>query len=216
MPARVRPTPTTKLSLTGHGSVTLVPDVANIAIGVEVFDPDLSAAHKESSQRMAAVIAAIERNGVGRRDIATSVFGVRIRQERDKEHNPIGIAGYDVSNRLTVCVRDTAVLGSIFEAVIAAGANTIHGVSFDVAEPVDSEDEARALAVQDALRKARVIADAANLEIVRIAEMSAHGRSAPLIELGMSPYARETAPVEAGSTDIEVSIHVTFELRPKG
>ena len=57
-----------------------------------------------------------------------------------------GIAGYRVSNQVNVKIRDIALVGDVLAAVTEAGANSIYGVNFSVADPAALEAEARALA----------------------------------------------------------------------
>ena len=69
---------------------------------------------------------------------------------------PPKVIGYDVSNNVTVTVRKLDSLGAVLDQVVSSGSNQINGVMFQVAKPEAATDEARKLAVADALRKAQV------------------------------------------------------------
>ena len=59
----------------------------------------------------------------------------------------------------------------LLDKVIELGANSISGPTFTVAEPTGLEDQARRAAMEDALRKGRLYADAAGLALGPIARI---------------------------------------------
>ena len=71
---------------------------------------------------------------------------------------PTGEFTYRVSASLSVTVRDLPRLGAVLEEAVKAGANTISGVSYGVAERVALEAAAREQAVADAKLRAEALA----------------------------------------------------------
>ena len=128
---------------------------------------------------------------------------------------PPKVNGYQVSNTVTVTVRDLEELGSILDKSVTVGANTINGVSFAVADPSKLYDEARKTAFADARSKAELYATAAGgtlgeLESIRETQGFNQPLPAPM-------YAREAAaaapvPVEAGELAFSINVNVEWEL----
>lgn len=208
------------VSVGGHGEVNVTPDTASVSIGVDVIKPTLSEAQSAAAEQATAVIEAMKAAGVADADIQTDFFSVNILRDYSENADPTLITGFEIVNQLRVTVRDTATLGDLLDAGVAAGANNIYGVSFYVDDQTAAASEARVKAVADARTKAEELASASGMTlgpVVAISEgafpvvppMYAMGRGG-----GMAMDAAASTPVEAGSTTITVDIQVTYELRP--
>jgi uncharacterized protein YggE len=107
-------------------------------------------------------------------------------------------------------------LGAILDQSVTVGANTINGISFAVAESTHLYDEARQLAFADALRKGRLYADAARVELESIRTISeqSYGQPQPytMREKAMAMDAASPVPVEAGELTFAIDISVTWEI----
>ena len=79
--------------------------------------------------------------------------------------------GYTASNMVRVRLTDMARLGTFMRQVLDQGATNINGVHFGLSDPEKSADEARAKAVEDAVRQARLLADAAKVKLGSIQEI---------------------------------------------
>ena len=66
----------TGVSVSGNGSVTVVPDIAVLSLGIEVTRETVAEARSEAAEAMEAVRAALGRDGVEERDIATQYFNI--------------------------------------------------------------------------------------------------------------------------------------------
>ena len=112
-------------------------------------------------------------------------------------------------------VRDTGKLGAILDKVVSLGANTIDGIAFDVAEPDKLRDEARKLAVQNAIATAKVYAEAAGVTLGQILSISedesARSRSAGLRRPAWR--CQRTCRSKAGTATVETRVRVTWELQ---
>lgn len=201
----------------GQGVVMIAPDTASVIVGVNIIDTTLSSAQEKATVQMTAVIDALKAAGIDEKDIQTVNYSVNILQNYDQSGNPSTIEGFQVSNQVSVTVRDLAQLGSILDTVVAQGANAIYGISFYVDDPSEATSQARVLAVQDAKKKADELAVAAGMKVGRIISISETYFAQPY----PMPYGRAEAadmaaavPIQAGSTAITVDIQVTYELIP--
>jgi hypothetical protein len=66
----------TGISVSGTGSVTVVPDLAVLSLGVEVTRETVAEAQSAAAEAMEAMRAALGRDGVEERDIATQYFNI--------------------------------------------------------------------------------------------------------------------------------------------
>ena len=93
------------------------------------------------------------------------------------------------------------------------GANTLNGISFGLADPVPSTDEARKAAVVDARHKAELYAAAAGVKVGKVVSINENGGYAPPMMRAEAMAGKSDAvPVQAGELSIGASVTVTFEL----
>jgi uncharacterized protein YggE len=93
------------------------------------------------------------------------------------EYDPItgmltGNKTYTVDNTVNITVRDLANMGELLDGAISAGANSIWGVTFDVDDKSAAADEARDLALEEAIAEAQALAEAAGVTLGDILTIS--------------------------------------------
>lgn len=209
------------ITVTGHGAVMVTPDVAYLSLGATNTSKTLEAAQTDVSDRLAAIMKALEANGVAKADIQTSGYNVSIQYEYDRDGNMKGIAGYTVTSTLNVTVRKFNTLGAILDQSVTAGANLVSNVSFDVSDPSKPASQARDLAFKDARAKADEFAKASGTVVtgvVSIEETSAPKPAPqPVAMAAASGAEARSVPVSAGTTEVDVDISVVFEIaQPNG
>src|SRR5262245_18125861 len=156
--------PPPSVSVTGEGTVTAQPDIANLTLGVDVFHPSLRQAEDEAAQRMNAVVDKLSSLGIAKEDIKTVSFSISPEYDYPQQGTPT-LRGFRVTNLVSVKIRDVARVGELADAVIGEGATTIQGLSFDLSDPSAARDQARAQAMQDARHKAEQLASAAGVTL---------------------------------------------------
>jgi uncharacterized protein YggE len=211
------PTPT--LTADGRGTEMVVPDIAVVTIGVESRGRTASAALAANSTDLTRAIGAIRAAGVADRDIGTSGFGidpVYAEQKEGETNTPPPIIGYQVSNSVTVTIRDIAKSGGILDAVVNAGANQVNGISFDVSDPKAAHEAALKAAIAEALAKGELMADAAGVRLVRVLSVATaqDGGPRPMF-LAMAAKAAPSAPVMPGQQSLDATATISWEIAPK-
>jgi hypothetical protein len=146
------------------------------------------------------------------RDIATS--NVSLGPVYDYSNNRQRIRAYQLTNIVTVTVRNLDVLGDVLDDGVTAGATSVEGITFDVADRAASEAQAREAAVKDAKAKAETLAAGVGVRISGVASMS-ESVSTPIWydrTFAGAAVAEDAAatPVLAGSTDVTISVSVSF------
>jgi len=208
--------PRTDIGVSGTGRVFVAPDTAIASIGVDITAPTLAEATKQASAQMTAVINAVKAQGIDDKDIQTSSYSVYPITNTSKEGETPKITGYHVTNIVTVKIRNIANVGQVLDAAIAAGANSVNSVMFTVDNPAKAEEEARTLAVQDAMAKAQTLATAAGVKVGKIIVISdVSGGFQPIVKSANYPVADAASgagPVETGQNEISVTVEMHFEI----
>lgn len=200
--------------VSGTGRVAVSPDVADLRLGVVVTRPTVDAARVEAASTMTAILAALDTAGVERRDVRTSLVSVQPRYDYRDGKAPL-LTGYEISELVEVTVRDLERVGDVIDGTLAAGATRLDDLSFRVADPTAAEREARQRAMAEARARADVLAEAAGISVTGVVGI-VEGGVAPPVPLPrmkaerMMMAADVSTPVEAGTTEIAVSVTVTY------
>jgi len=208
------PSQTGTIVVSGTGRVAVEPDVAELRLGVAISRETVAEARSEAAATMSAILAAIREAGVAERDIRTAMLSVQPRYDYRDGQAP-ALAGYDLSNVVEVTVRELAAVGDVIDGSLRAGATSLDGLAFQVADPSGAEAAARTAAVADARAKVEVLAAAAGIRIAGVADIVEGGAppSFPLAKAArMSLAADSGTPVAAGTTDVVVTVTVTFRI----
>ena len=160
------------ITVVGEGKVNIEPDIARINIGVEVFNDSVAAASAENTALIETIIGALKEQGVAEKDIQTS--GFNIYAERYGPSGPLSDdeINYRVNNTVLVVIRDLDRVADVLDAAIAAGANNINGVNFQVEDPSSVESDARISAVEDARAKAEELAALTGVSVGKVVSIS--------------------------------------------
>lgn len=206
------------ITVSGEGKASAVPDMATLSSGVVSEGKTAREALDANSGAVAQLIEAIKAAGIEARDIATSGFSVQPQYappKKDSNEAP-HIAGYQVSNNVTVRVRDLGTLGDLLDQMVTKGANQIGGIAFDISKPEALEDTARAAAVKDARHQAGIIAEASGVRLVRVISIASEGGPRPMPRMMMaSAMKAEAVPIEAGESEIRAGVTITYEIEPR-
>jgi uncharacterized protein len=205
-----------RLVVTGTGEASARPDVAMISAGVVVQADTASAALAANTRAMNAVLEQLRAAGLAQEDIQTSQFAVtplyESRPPDPQRTEPPGIVGYQVSNQVTARVRDIDRLGATLDALVRAGANSIDGLHFEVADPRQLLGEARDGAVADALAKARRYAAAAGVELGEIIAIEEGGAYPPPRPMMRAEAMAADVPIAPGRSELSASVTITFAI----
>jgi uncharacterized protein YggE len=205
----------TLLTVNADGKSEARPDMAIINLGVTTEGQTAAAALAENARRMTALTQALRRAGVAERDIQTSNVSVYPQQQYVEGQQP-RITGYQANNSVTAKVRRIDNTGRVIDAAVAAGGNTVNGVSFSHADPDAQLDIARRDAIAEARRRAELYANALAMRVNRIVSVSEGGGYAPPIPVAVERFAAQdgaATPISPGEVETRVSVNVTFDLR---
>lgn len=199
------------ISVTGTGTVEAAPDMATLMIGVTTQAPTAAEALAANTTATDAMIARLTASGIEARDMQTSNLSINPNWTGYDSSTPT-IAGYVASNMLTIRVRALDTTGTVLDAAVTDGANTLNGLTFGLANPEPAYDEARKEAVADARAKAELLAAAAGVtlgDVLSIADQGAMTDPAPMYREAASAA---PVPVVGGELGLIANVSVTYAI----
>lgn len=196
-------------------SVEAPPNIATINTGVETRAQTAKEAMSQNAAKIEAVITALLKAGIERRDIQTS--GINLNPQYDYSQRPNTVSegprfiGYQANNTLTVAIRKIDKAGEIVDAMVNAGATNINGPMLSIDDTDKLIDQARAKAVKTAQTRADFYARAAGYKNARLLMISETGQSdRPII---VSQRMMAAAPVATKIEPGQLSSSITLNFR---
>ncbi len=208
--------PPRSITVSGTGKVYLTPDIAAISIGVHNEDESAARAVDGNNVQAQKVIEVLLEMGVEEDDIQTSNFNIFAEQRDDESGDQAGTI-YIVDNTVFVTVRELNKLGEIMGTVVEAGANSIFGIQFDVADKTQALSDARKAAVENAQIKAEELALAAGVPLGDVQSINESGGvPVPVFEgKGGRDFGADTGqvPESFGQLSLTVEVSVVYNIR---
>ena len=199
----------------------MVPDQATVNASVVTTADSASQAVSENNSRYDAIVSAVARAGIKRDDVTLSYYNVNYVPRPNPmpaNPSPYDRYGYTVTRTFAVKVRAMDRAGAVVDAATSAGATTIEGVTFGLANPDRARAQATRNAVGDARAKAEDLARAAGLRITGIQSMSYGGEPGIVRPMMMAKEATAAAPVptqfDPGNVSITANVTVVFSAVP--
>ncbi|MFC1873027.1 SIMPL domain-containing protein [Chloroflexota bacterium] len=204
----------------GTGKVAVVPDTAVISLGVEAQADTVADAQAQAATAMEAVMDTLMASGVDKDDIKTTYFNIQRQTRWDKDNTQEVVIGYRVTNTVTAKVRDVEKAGPVIDNVAAAAGDLIriNGISFEVADPTEYNEQAREIAMKEAKAKAEQMAELSGVilgDSTYITENSYY--PAPVYrEYAAAPVAISGGAdmsISAGEQEITIQVQVVYNIQ---
>jgi uncharacterized protein YggE len=206
-----------RIMVMGEGEAAVPPDMALLSLSVMREARTAREALDANNAAMAEVIAAIKLFGIADRDLQTA--GVQINPRYNYTNKPDGtqdaeLVAYQVTNTLSVRIRDLVKTGEILDKAVSLGVNQGGSIAFANDDPSAVVTEARKKAVADAMAKAKTLSEAAGVGLGRVLEISDQTFSAQPMPIEAKAFDGAAAvPVQAGENSYKVQVNMTFELK---
>lgn len=202
-----------QVTVVGRGEAKGTPDTGYVQIGVETEANTTEEALEQNNAQVAAIIEKIKQLGVAEEDIQTSNFSINTRYDNDGRR----VVGYQVSNIVSVTIRNLEQTGTLLDQVVQVGANRVYGINFGVDDPSELLAQARDKAVADARAKAEQLAQASSASVGQVLVITENvGSQSPIPMPMRSEIAEEDAaavPIQTGQQTVSTQVQVTFELQ---
>ena len=208
----------TKLTVSGSGTVLVESDLAVVTVGVREASTDVLVAQSTVNEKIATIKQALLEAGAKESEINTD--SINIYANYDYSDNTEVIVGYTANNTLSVRTTDIDNVGALIDAAFAAGANTLDNVQFTVQDDSEAREQALTKAVEDARRKAEVLAAAAGLQIASIESIAESGvytydsmRNYAMMDEATTESGGAGTLVQAALVSVDASVSMEFELQ---
>jgi len=204
------------LTVTGVGTISVVPDAVRFNATVSVLGSTNAAALSSASKSSAAVRAALKAKGIAVKDIRSANISVYPEYNWTQEAGT-KITGYRASQSFDVLIRKAADAGSIIEAVVTAGGDNVQlgGVIPTTINPSIATEDARAAAVANAKSKATSYAKLLGTSIGKVLfleEQSSPVYSSPFPSAKAGAADAAAIEIDLGEQDVTVTITVRWAL----
>ena len=228
--------PTNTINVSGHGEVFAVPDTAEFSATVQETAKDVPTAQTAATTKANAIIDYLKGQGIDAADIQTTDYSISPQYEYQQAacptvasgsapvYCPPGkqvLTGYQVSETLTVKVRDTSKAGTLLSGVGSKGASQVSGLTFTVADQNAVDAQARDKAIADAKSKADALAQSLGVSLVRIVSFNENKNSPYPIYAkayglggGVAESAAVPAPdIQTGQNKYTDDVSITYEIQ---
>ena len=216
-----------QITVTGEGKMAVKPDLAPLATGIIPQAVKIGEAQGQNSEKSNAVLAFLKQQGIPEKDIKTVGYAVSPQYQYFDTpcisfpcppSRPPKITGYEVRHTVEVKIRDFTKTDAVLEGVVSAGANAVDALQFGVDDPDTAKAAARKDAIEDAEKKAKVLARDLHIRLTRIISFSESGQGGPIfpyaLKGGFGGEAASSAPqVAPGEQEIRSFVSITYEFR---
>lgn len=229
-------TATNVISFDGKGEVFAAPDLAVVTFTIRENSKDIKDAQDKVTAKETAVLAFLDKSGIDKKDIKAESYNsypkydwkqspcVYSADSYSGTYCPPGksvLSGYEVSENITVKVRDLSKAGDVMSGVGAVGITEMNGPNFSIEKEDQLKAQARKMAIDEAKAKAESLAKDLGVHLVRIVNFNENGNyPMPMYASGMATKAdsmmREAAPapaLPAGENKITSNVTITYEIR---
>ena len=226
----------TGIWVNGSGKATGDPDLGIISLGVEALAETASEARGMAAVAIDQTIAVLKSNKIEDRDMQTSQFSISPRYTTQEVTRCSGVSkeiegnecrvefervliGYQVTNTLTIKVRDLNNIGNVIDGASEAAGDLIrvNRVSFTIEDTKPLQNEAREEAIADLLTKAATMAELAGIELGQLVYLTESGGGVPqsFAKIESAPafgFADSSTSILAGELDVSVNVQAVFGI----
>jgi len=215
------------ITVTGKGQVSVKPDTIKLRITTEGTYYEYEDTIRISADQTRILKETLASAGLDPADLKTTSFDINTAYEsyKDKEGNyKSRFVGYKFSHRTYIKFEnDNKILGRVLYAISKCPIDISFDINYTVSNPEDAKNEMLKNAIADAKAKAKILAEAAEVELGQIEDISyswseLHFTSSPIDNFVMEPK-MIAAPdaydidIEADDIDLSDTVTVVWEIK---
>ncbi len=196
-------------------------DSARISVAVVTQGRNLEQVSSENAGKTKSVIQAIK--GLSIKGLKLKTSNYRVTPQRDYKARPPKIKGYEVHNAIEITLEGfepeplSKNVSMMIGKALESGSNNINHIQFYIKNKAALEKEALKQSTQQALDRARTLAEAAGVKLKRIVSLSTQPIHIPtrqhmLRAAGMKTEASAAPPIEIGESRIRVQVSIAYEI----
>ncbi len=206
--------PSRTITVTSTATVKAAPDEAVVDLGVRSESADGTDAFAQNAKAMQAVLEALRSAGIADEDVQTT--NVSLDQRTENRGKPDERQVSVASNSVQVTIHDFSAVGSVIDAAVGAGANSVNDIRFQLANPHEVRTDALHQAVTGARAKADALAEAASVRVVAVVTIDEQNFQQPVYR-AVFDQAALAAPVPTpvvppSSLQVSETVQVVWEI----
>src|SRR5438477_4704995 len=208
---------TTTVTVAGEATTRVEPDTAVLVLAVVTQSAQAITAQQENARKSDALTTAVKNLAGSSAEIKTSDYTLQPRYDYRENQLPKIIA-YDARNSVIVTTSDLGNVGAVIDAASRAGANSIDSVSFTLRQTSPARGQALANATQQAMNKARSIAQALGGRVLRVVEenegstVAAEPQANQMVRESYNATKMMPTPITAGQLSIRSNVQLIVEI----
>jgi uncharacterized protein YggE len=210
-----------QFNVSGQGRVFAKPDIANLTVGVKTEVKATAAeAVKENTKKMNEIIKALKDLDIDEKDIKTVNYSLN--PSYDWSTSRQRLLGYEVSQNVTIKIRDLDKIGETIAKTTEKGANQIGNIEFTIDDENELKAQARDLAIEKAKAKAEDIVKKTGMKLGKIINVYENQYYAPQTNyyakdlaygLGGGSEALPAPAIQVGQNEVMVEVNVVYEVK---
>ncbi len=228
---------TNTISVTGTAELSSVPDIARFSFNVQETAETTQQAQSVISKKTNTIFDRLEDLDIDDKDIKTDSYSMTPKYEWVKEvfdgertaidgtvyipsNNQTRVqTGFDVSQRVTVTVRDFDNVGPVLDLLGTTGVQNLSGPNFEIDDPEKLQEELRADAIENAQEKAKQLAKDLDVklgDLVSFNENKNNYTPQPYYTARTLEFAADVAyapELPAGEEELSTSVTLTYEIK---
>jgi hypothetical protein len=196
-------------------------DSARISVAVVTQGRNLEQVSTENAGKTKAVIQSVK--GLNIKDLKLKTFNYHVTPQRDYKARPPKIKGYEVHNAIVITLEGfeneplSKNVSMIIGKALESGSNNITQIQFYIKNKSALEKQALKQSTQEAMDRAKTLAEAAGVTLKRIVSLSTQPIHMPtrqhmLRAAGIKAEASTAPPIEIGESQIRVQVSISYEI----
>ena len=211
-----------RFSVVGSGIVYAKADIANLEVGLKTgAKPTASEATINSTNKMNDIVSELKKLGIEDKDIKTSDYNLSPVYNYTNDKGQV-LVGYEVTQNLTLKIRDLSKIGDVIAKTTEKGANQIGNINFTIDDEFALKNQARELAIKKAQEKATLIAKQSGMKLGEVKSVYENADSNPPIMMNYANAKMDAVAVggaiaspsiQSGQNEIKVDVTLVYEVK---
>lgn len=205
------------ITVSGTSAQSVSPDNAVVAFSVRTLDKSASASQSKNAETMSKTIQALKNAGIMDKDLKTTGYSLNEEFQWNDTLKKSESVGYRTTNSIEATIRDLAKTGSVIDAGVSAGANSIDSVVFKLSDSQENTVKTALLkqAAMNAKSKAQSIADGLGVALGQVQSVNAtESNTVPYYYASMAKDSSGSATqIMPSNVELSATITVQFQIQ---
>ena len=205
------------IQVAGNGEAQAQPDLAILSLAIETHAATAADAAGRNGALAQKVSDALRAKLGSQGKTWTGGYSLDPEYENDSRPNakPV-ITGYQAQNSITVQTGALDLVGPLIDAAIAAGANRVNSLDFNLRDDTAARNEAITKAAKDAQAQAQALATALGLKLGPIVSATTQVNPGPqpvMFRAAAMSLGANATPVSPAEVSVPATVSLTYQIQ---